>query len=492
MHDATGQVICLLDLVKFKTTAGHHDRGLAMKSLPGKKFRVLLVDGTEVAKKACDLTVVDRNFLCPGMAVAPASSDPGQQVGVITGVTTALDLVKLDGAEPTVVATDVSPAEVRPIKELTLGAYVVSGTWLGRVVELSVDVDVLFDDRSVCRVTRAGDRLRILSKGFWSRRNKNGFYPGEAVAGDASVFKSSQWLKGYWKPTRGEGTVAKVEMGGVLVCWVASLQMGTEVDATQATAPPAYQPTPRNLTFFCAGGGGLMWFWGVSARCFFRSQHHHATNQNPASGPKKKHRHGMRMGVKKRLRRAEFERPMTVADTHTTVDVLWQDGTRQRGVPSPALLCTLVRNEQDFFPGQRVVAKMLSPVAANDNAAGRVGVVKSLSYKDQTVCVSWSTSSEDTMMLSTYDLGRSFDHNFFYGDMVVRLRPRASSPVEGGCSMEEETEPAQRSNKQATNNDLSWVGHIVDLCDAQYIHVKWGDGNTSKVLYPLFISPKIS
>ncbi|CAN6334112.1 unnamed protein product [Urochloa humidicola] len=53
--------------------------------------------------------------------------------------------------------------------------------------------------------------------------------------------------------------------------------------------------------------------------------------------------------------------------------------------------------------------------------------------------------------------------------MVVSLRPRAAS---GGGS--------EGSNK--ANNDLSWVGHIVDLCDAQYIQVKWGDGTTSKVL----------
>ena len=78
----------------------------------------------------------------------------------------------------------------------------------------------------------------------------------------------------------------------------------------------------------------------------------------------------------------------------------------------------------------------------------------------------------DTVMMSTYDLARSPDHSFFYGDIVVRLRPTASAA--------EETVSVQRSNKMATN-DLSWVGHTVDLCDAQFIQVKWGDGNTSKV-----------
>ncbi|CAL4892057.1 unnamed protein product [Urochloa decumbens] len=389
MQDATGQRIFPYDLVMFQKTAGaEHDRGLIVRATPGKTdFMVLCADGTEVVKKPCDLTVVDRSFLCPGTAVASVS-DHGGQPGVVTGVTTKLDLVQLHGGgadEPCrVVATGVSPAEVRPVRKLTRGDFVVSGTWLGRAVEVCVDVDVLFDGgRSVCRVTNAADRLRVVSKknSFWNR-TKSAFFPGDRVAGDASVFRASRWLKGQRKPSHGEleGTVAKVK---------------------------------RRLK------AGVKW-------------------------------------------------PMAVAGTCTTVDVLWQDGTRQLGVPSASLLRIPLRNEKDFFPGQRVVGKVLSPhVTIAPTVAGRVGVVKSLSYKDQTACVSWITGVPGEVVdtvTSTYDLARSPDHSFFYGDMVVSLRPRGN----------------QESNK--ATNDLSWVGHIADLCDAPYIHVKWGDGTTSKVL----------
>ncbi|CAL5093455.1 unnamed protein product [Urochloa decumbens] len=392
------------------------------------------------------------------MAVASVSNHGGQP-GVVTGVTTKLDLAQLHGAdEPCrVVATGVSPAEVHPNRELTLGDYVVSGTWLGRVVEVSVDVDVLFDDRSVCRVTNAGDKLRVVSnKTIWNR-HKNGFFAGEAVAGDASVFKDSRWLRGHWKPSHGEleGTVAK---------------------DTASAPPPAYHPNTHNLTFFCPGGKDLMWSWCVSAHCCLRSR----------SAAKKKHKSRryrphhvlwIRMAKVKRADRrlpgvkglkAGVKWPMAVVGTCTTVDVLWQDGTRQLGVPSASLLRIPLRNEKDFFPGQRVVGKVLSPhVTIAPTVAGRVGVVKSLSYKDQTACVSWITGVPGEVVdtvTSTYDLARSPDHSFFYGDMVVSLRPRGN----------------QESNK--ATNDLSWVGHIADLCDAPYIHVKWGDGTTSKVL----------
>ncbi|CAN6338408.1 unnamed protein product [Urochloa humidicola] len=243
MQDATGQTIFLYDLVMFQTTgAAHLDRGLAVRTLPGKKLiAVRRVDGTEVAKKPCDLTVVDRFCMFHGTTVALAS-DPGGQGGVVTGVDTALDLVQLDGGgdEPTVVATGVSPADVRPVLEPILGDYVVLGTWLGRVVEVSVDVDVLFVDGSVCRVVKAGDkRLRVVGKRFLMSRKhqKNAFCPGDRVAGDASVYRASRWISGHWKPSRGEGTVARVGMGAVLVHWVTSLNI-------VSAPPPAYQPNP--------------------------------------------------------------------------------------------------------------------------------------------------------------------------------------------------------------------------------------------------------
>ncbi|XP_062202084.1 probable ubiquitin-conjugating enzyme E2 23 [Phragmites australis] len=538
MKDAAGLALCYFDTVMFKKTGAHGDRGVVMEVMPGKRLSVLCVDGTEVVQKARDITVVDRSFLYPGMAVASASDLSGQ-AGVVTGVSTALDLVQLDG-EPTVVARDVSPAEVQRVRELNPGDYVVSGPWLGRVLEASLDVDVLFDDGAVCRVTVSRPGRELEATMDKDKGNSDYFYPGQPVVGHGTVFKASRWLKGYWKPTRVKGTVAKVEMAGVLVYWVASSQMGTERSLFQASAPPAYQHNSHNLTFFCSGDGLLVRLWIVSERCFFRSPHCRgrapttcrttATASNlyesslpPAStatadedgqespsaaarGLTRTHRNRLRMGVKRmrRLdrRRAEFELSMSVADVRTTVDVLWQDGTRQYGVPSATLHPIWHRNERDFFPGQRVIRSTPSHVAAPTTAtdldaagpaAARFGIVRSLNYKDQTVCVSWLKAAtcageypevdcDETM--SVYDnLRRSFDHKLFYGNIVVRLQPTDSARVDGdGGRSTEEPVPAQRNKKKGAADDLSWVGHIVDLCDAKYLQVKWGDGNTSKVL----------
>jgi ubiquitin-conjugating enzyme E2 O len=61
---------------------------------------------------------------------------------------------------------------------------------------------------------------------------------------------------------------------------------------------------------------------------------------------------------------------MCVADVRTTINVLWQDGTRQRIVPSTSLEPFAVIKDHDFFPGERVVADAGSHGDEADNVDG--------------------------------------------------------------------------------------------------------------------------
>ncbi|RLN27645.1 putative ubiquitin-conjugating enzyme E2 23 [Panicum miliaceum] len=367
MEDASGRSICQLDLVAFKSTTGgaHGDRGRVLNARPGEgnTLTVLCVDGGKVrVVQPGDCTVVDRSYLYPGIVVASAS-DPGGQLGVVTGVDRVLDLVRLDGenAAAAPVAGGVSPGELRRVRALSLGDYVVSG-------------------------------------------------PGSAGSSSSSpaagpFFKASRWLKGYWKPSRERGTVARVEMAGVLVYWVASSSL-----QASAAPPASYQKNPQNLSFFCSPPSC---YWSIGDRCFFRTPG--GGHRAPAAANKAESSHRnrpgrmamkrrmMRRGVDHRSRRAEesLERPVSVANTRTTADVLWQDGTRQRGVASASLLPFVTRNEHDFLPGQH----------------------------------------------------------------VVRVRGGDGSAAAG----------------VSNDDDLSWVGHVSDLCEDGHVLVKWGNGNTTKV-----------
>ncbi|TVU17595.1 hypothetical protein EJB05_33639, partial [Eragrostis curvula] len=470
--EAAAAVPALNDVVTFKKKGGHGERGLVVRNQrQDDKLAVMCVDGAVVYEDAGDLTVVDRSNLFRGKIVVSAL-DPGGQFGVVTKAATSLDLVRLGGGgEPTVVARGVSPAELRRVREFCIGDYVVSGPWLGRVVEVSIDVDVQFGDGVVCRVANADDKLEIIGGGGGYERHVTNalFYPGQRV-------KSSPRLDGSF-----EGTVANVEMGAVLVHWVASAALGTNRDIVKASAPPAYQQNPHNLTLFVSTD---VCFWGVGDRCFFRNPCDDDTGESSPPPPRKKAlfklgRRREETGDKLRPP-VQVEKPMSVADTRTTADVLWQDGTRWRGVSSASLAAadfdTL--NDYDFFPTDRVMSKVAdgaetsATTAEKDLTADaplvRYGLVRSVDVRDQTVRVSWLEKMEhgcevySDETVSAYDL-TLLDSNdqVFYGNVVVRLQPL-------------ETAIAAK--------DLSWVGYVIDLCDDGCVQVKWSDGTTSKVL----------
>ncbi|XP_073359733.1 probable ubiquitin-conjugating enzyme E2 23 [Aegilops tauschii subsp. strangulata] len=353
-----------LDLVRFEPELGGFvDRGLVVppngmynpdnRSVPASTFMIFSVDGAVRTGNAGGINLLDRSYRGP--------------VQIVGG--------------------------------LSLGDYVVSGLWLGRVVEVSLDVDVLFDDGAVCRVTDAeSKKLRSAEK--QARRT-----PG----------------------------------------------------STRDSASPATRmPSSRPLGGFTATG-------------------------NPAVSWAPRTRREAR-------KKTELELPMSVSDTRTTVDVLWQDGTVQHGAPSTSVVPFEIMNEHEFFPGQYVVDNHSATTTTNDGTAQRLGVVRSLNCKDQTVHVSWFKAAsgveearedecDDTV--SAYDLGRDYDHRAFYGDVVVRL---LSPGLTGsGCATPVQ-QPLARGHKNiAVTSDLSWVGRVVGLPDGQ-VQVKWGDGSMSTVL----------
>jgi ubiquitin-conjugating enzyme E2 O len=386
-----------------------------------------------------------------------------------------LNVVQLNSrCQPTKVVMGVPTSGVRRVRALSPGDYVVSGQWLGRVVEVSLDIDVLFDDGAVCRVTDAEWKKIELAKDRNYRPQTNtAFYPGAPVVvtrDSSDIFIDAEWLNGQWKPDRQEGKVTKVEMAGLLVCWIASTEHGIEQRLLQELAPPAYQ-NPGDLTYFCSDPDCA---WALADHCFLintQENNNHDEQQYTSS---------------------ESTAPpptMTVGNTNTLVDVLWQDGTRQHMARSTVINPLSFTNELNFFPGQYVVDN--SPVGdgfidaaavdgtGDDPVCGstrRTGFVKSQTSKDQMVKVSWFKAAptcwevECDDIVSAYDLRRDPDHSVFYGDVVVRLLSNVS----------ESTPVVQQPQAMSASSSLSWVGRVVDLRDG-LVQVEWGDNSTSTV-----------
>ncbi|KAE8778817.1 putative ubiquitin carrier protein E2 23 [Hordeum vulgare] len=467
----------LLDLVSFGHTLRHHGLVVAHvveaddhDSADIGTFRLLLADNTVVYKNAGDLRVVDRSHLQPGQVVGSASGDDGQ-LGVVTGVTTVLDLAKHDSRLGEIhVIPGVSPSALRRVRSFNLGDFVVSGPWLGQVVEVSIDVDVMFDDGAICRVTNAdSNKLKQVddpvagSNTFFYRHQMNALFdPGELVTAPdpGSLFKGARWLNGSWNPDHKFGTVTKVETSGVHVCWIASMHHGTDKGLVKASAPSAYQ-NPNDLTFFSAASNCS---WGVADRCFFRNGN--VTDDDESEAP---------------TAQAGVGIPMVVANTRTSVDVLWQDGTLQRGISSATVVPSELVDEE-LFPGDHVVGVL--PIDATGDygteLARPVGVIRSLHYGDRTACVSWLNEAredvcDDTVTVYALKSDPSYP-SADYGDIVIRLLPSGSTSGE--------ITPLLQGNKKnnAVAADLSWVGRVVDILYDGHVQVKWGDGTMSMVL----------
>lgn len=208
-------------------------------SLPDGQVRIVWTDGAETTDNIGDITVVDRGFL-HGDIVASAA-DPTGQLGLVVDVNITVDLLASNGE----VIKQVSSKDLKRIREFTVGDYVVRGPWLGRVDDVLDNVTILFDDGSVCKVVRADPlRLQPVSKPVIDDANCP-YYPGQRIrAVSSSVFKSSRWLSGLWKPTRLEGTVIKVQTASVIVYWVASAYFGIGANSSNV---PAEEQSPKDL-----------------------------------------------------------------------------------------------------------------------------------------------------------------------------------------------------------------------------------------------------
>ncbi|XVE93879.1 hypothetical protein REPUB_Repub01dG0232700 [Reevesia pubescens] len=214
------------------------DRDYKCGELQADQIRVLWMDDTEAVQSIKNVTVVDRGFL-HGDYVATASDSTGQ-VGVVVDVNISVDLLAPDGS----IIKDVYTRDLQRVRDFTVGDYVVLGPWLGRIDDVLDNVNVLFDDGSVCKVIKAEPlHLKPSTRNTLEDDSNFPYYPGQRVrASSSSVFKNSRWLSGLWKANRLEGTVTKVTAGSVFIYWIASAGYGPD-----SSTAPAEEQNPKNL-----------------------------------------------------------------------------------------------------------------------------------------------------------------------------------------------------------------------------------------------------
>ena len=162
-----------------------------------------------------------------------------------------------------------------------------------------------------------------------------------------------------------------------------------------------------------------------------------------------------------------------VVGTRSAVDVWWQDGSVEEGVPAPDLLPVPILDDHDFWPNDLIQARPLvgAEVEEEDEAGGeiglqrgkkqrrtprpphRAGVVATCDPAARTAVVRWfpvpGTSPSGPASLSeadadavaagweeetvpVYAIRPHADWAFAVGDVVVRLAPARPAPAGGG------------------------------------------------------------
>ncbi|PWA61009.1 ubiquitin-conjugating enzyme 23 [Artemisia annua] len=477
--------------------------------------RVLWMDDSETTQKLDDVTVIDRAFL-HGDYVAAASNATGQ-VGVVVDVNISVDLSTIDGT----ITNNVSSRDLKRVRDFQVGDHVVFGPWLGRIDDVLDNVTVMFDDGSVCKVMKA-DPLRLKPVGKNLQEDAHyPYYPGQRVkASSSSVFKNSRWLSGLWKASRLEGTVTNVAVGSAFVYWIASAGYGPDSSIT-----PSEEQNPKNLKLLACFSHA---HWQLGDWCLLSSStplsnvfkgkntleksesdtemvpEEESTKKSdplvePSScssslqkGPSHEtwplHRKKVRKVVVKRDKRSRkreehFEKALQIINTKTRVDVVWQDGTIERGLDSISLISIENPGDHEFVAEQYVVEK---PTDGNDDTCdiSRVGVVKSVNAKERTACVRWLKAvakAEDPKefdheeVVSVYELEGHQDYDYCYGDVVVRL-----PSISGAADVPELTDGNEVKGDSTKDegctdfSDLSWVGNITGLRNGD-IEVSWAD-----------------
>lgn len=517
--------------------------------------RICWANSEESSHKIEDIQVVDRSFL-HGDIVARVSSPMGQ-TGMVTNVDLKVDLQLPNGE----IISNVDSRTIRRVRAFMVGEYVISEQWLGRVDEVYDNVTVMFEDGAKCKISCADPERLVPVTVSPMDDSECPYYPGQRVrANFTGFFKAARWVKGSWKPNRIEGTVIDVEVDSLVVYWMAAASTGHN---SQAPGIPAERQNPKNVK-------RLMNFshtsWQLGDRALLPQrlarkgpmilpvpfeQDAHSDNeaevaesieqaQDPecfevgkpttTSGKestvdswvayRRKLKRRFTKHKKKTVKKEDFyEHALLIVGTKTKVDVVWQDGTREKGVDTCSLFPVDHVGDHDFWPEQHVMERGSDLDVFESEISRRAGIVKNVDSKQRTARVRWLSPTshpqkwpcfESEEVVSVYELIEHPDYDYCLGDVVIRLSPTVEPPKEPGnsfvteelndsaarvkavCEQEQgmascstgdgttETEANTNTAGEVNTADLSWVGIITAIQDGQ-IEVAWADGEVSKV-----------
>lgn len=496
----------------------------------GSALVTRLDNGDDAVVPITDLEVVDRAF-APGQLVLSAKpADPNLQSGAIQDIRKTLIVRRLSKWDETDESFEVPGEQLSFFSDVRVDGYITMGNWLGVVEYIQEDVYVDFPDGSVAVVQGHSDSgatqwLEGDDPRVSPRRNPDAegfFFPGMKVKAAARIWRDASWVRGRYRRQR-SGTVRTTKIINVGVQWMAIRQNLDPASYDPQPLPPPPDVVPyedvRPLEAFRS-----LW-WRAGDRALLTSEvpadeepwvessptvpptRDERASARPSRSARvsRRHQRGRLITALRRAREVQsldeqdvLNAPATdpaavlqIVGTRSYVDVMWQDGSLEKDVPSIHLRPNEHPGAYDFWPGL-VVGKggedadplpappapapgsvQSAPSAGGQEEtadAGRnylSGVVVRALLDEKTAFVRWQKPNsreymEEEEEHSFYDLMTLNGYDMQLGDTVL-LTSREPS-VQAGA-------PA---------GDPRWVGEIVGRGVGD-IKVRWLGGGVSSV-----------
>lgn len=428
-------------------------------------------------------------------------ANPSGELGRVVDVDMTVNLETSSGE----LIKDINSKNLLRLLSFAPGDYVVYGPWLGRVSRVFNLVTILLNNGAKCEIMTRDPNVIMPVTPYVNEYAPYLHYPGQRVRINVpALSKSARWLCGSWKVSQDEGTVCHVEVGLVDVNWIVS----SMTNQGPSASVPSHLQDPKKLTLL---SGFPYANWQVGDWCTlpvsYFSELPLANKESPplcfatqclAKSQKE-------LGLKDQICKEIY----VIAKMKTKVDVVWQNGLLQTGIDSHTLSPVSHVSDHDFWPEQFVLERVISEDVVVTGRE-RLGIVKKVNAREQTVKVKWTipdhekvaactgTSTEE--IVSAYELIDHPDFSYSMGEIVFRFLPHLEHYEENlhhaQTNGEYQNKPAVDTlfflGKDALKNHmhedqdeyavdyLSYIGNVIAFKDEGII-VKWASGLISKV-----------
>ncbi|KAG2388167.1 hypothetical protein C9374_001017 [Naegleria lovaniensis] len=417
------------------------------ESLPELQKGQVVVEwdnGTKEVVEENTLSLIDRSLLHGDIICL--ISDPFKQSGTVMDVTMYCDVSFMNTVESftgtcrdnAVKMKNVNSKWLKPLHYYKTGSYAIYHDWLTKIEYCEFNVAILFNDGSKCILKRPNP-VKLLDTDI--EDESQAFYPCQLINFNTKhrkrILNQAHWLNGakYNADKHKIGQVINITPVHVSVSFIHSVDMNVE--------PPDEDITLKDLKIF-------KYFtysnWSVNDIVVLTD------NNDAPQFVEIDDYETQSMDIR--------EKVVVIDNTHTVVDVEWQDASIEKELPSTMLQPLDHVGEYDFYPHDFVVNK--SDENEEKAVQHKVGCVQRVNTKERICTVKWITDESGipldkpiTEDLSIFDLLDSTDYCYRLGDVVIRV-------------------------DSSQSND--WAGEIIAMNDEELV-VQWIGGMVSKCAY---------